>query len=802
MGLVGADILSVGQSPSFEPSGGIADTGEGANPRNPVERDPLVVTIDGQIVRWLGADISIVHRVNDFPQATLGVAIARGFGVDNGADGHPAIAPLHEIINDGQVIEIGTGRDDLALDVNLFRGHVARRSHRNDGPDSASITLEHIGTDLHYLPRFTVVGQVRPNGDGYNAVISDPAAPIPLMVAKTLPAIFNLNNRPNCWSHQVDYPDVELGPGGVTGTMPVRAFFDGQRAPDGEAVYWSWARVFAYLFYVARRNGAGAGQEGFPGHWGDSERFFDWNLLDIIKDRELLQIEPESVGNPASLQDPWTRVLLERPVNHVIDGLSWWDALKATCLRAGINFAWEPRQDSANGYWHWGLRFFLADADPVARDGNRRVQIRFPSDALNTQQPLANIRRFADASSLQIAADYSKVRNSGQVVGGPNHYEVTVELVPGWPANGDWDVDPGSQSAVDAAIANIGSAGWSNKYDGSQPGNVGADRLVGRYWVLNTQGQFSAAQYGRLFGPFTAARYGLFDLADVGAGEGQGRRGKGFPRPRPFGPQVTTLQGTKRNEPEVEVSFNGGSSWVRANLSITVLRVDAAIAIREAKLGDFVDPSGNTSETFATAYIRGLLRVRITATLQGDVAIGVDRFVSTAGSLSQRARHRLYLKRDAVVLRREDRDGFGGGNSKYQGSGFPSAERDDFTQVDHFMVSEINGNDRVPHVGSIELPEIVFYEDRNGNPDFATGYRPGDLVDAIVAEPTATGGEWVLPLDTRPGERGAVIAALEWRYSEGTPERGGMAYNTRIQLEAQSSLAQFRQGLTFQGGSR
>jgi len=203
---------------------------------------------------------------------------------------------------------------------------------------------------------------------------------------------------------------------------------------------------------------------------------------------------------------------------------------------------------------------------------------------------------------------------------------MTVELKPGWKPDDWWDIDPDDPDAVDAAIAWLDSDEWAERYVlSSGDGTSYQYRRVGRYWALNEDGAFKAADYQRSHGPWSAASaWEVFDFrSTAGVAELTFRGDAGWSvRRRRFLPTRATDAQSIGEVPdayqfkhEAQFSFDGGTTWTNYIVNVTSEPDRCAITIPTADLRAFTDDDG---ESFASAYLRGLLRVRITANIESD----------------------------------------------------------------------------------------------------------------------------------------------------------------------------------------
>jgi len=263
----------------------------------------------------------------------------------------------------------------------------------------------------------------------------------------------------------------------------------------------------------------------------------------------------------------------------------------------------------------------------------RGVYIHCASDrAWERQGGVAAPIPFGAASACEgsLLIDESQIRPRVMLVGGPHEIEVTAELKPGWTPDLGWDVP--SEDAVDGAVAELTSDAWARMY---VPDLAAADahaHLAGRLWVWNEDGAFAADQYRREWGPWsTDAAWDPVAFGTELGYVGLSKRGDNgwAPRRRPFKPTRASVGGQITRDVVVQLSFDGGAIWrYCATLQKTVLSKRAGIIFGLADLRTVVDSwqgDPGTGYSFAEAYIRGVLRVRVHACVEADDPLYVVR---------------------------------------------------------------------------------------------------------------------------------------------------------------------------------
>jgi hypothetical protein len=228
------------------------------------------------------------------------------------------------------------------------------------------------------------------------------------------------------------------------------------------------------------------------------------------------------------------------------------------------------------------------------------------------------------------------------------------------------------------------------------------------------------------------------------------------------------------------MSSGAGTGWTEVRGEISVMRRDARIylagPLHEQLVGSIL---------FPVAYIQGLLRVRITATIEGDAVCDSGNVLSGV-SLSNRILGQVSVRRgDALVRTREDLpatetvDGklFPGGNSRFRGGSQMAAKRNDARAERQTLTARVRRTNRVRHRGFVERPEIVV---PGGTDEAAVMIRPGDTVEGLVSEDNDA--LYSTPLEANADGDYAIVGAIEWAWKQGG---GGQApaYATRYEIE-------------------
>lgn len=775
--------------PQYEgpPLGPRPGEGGGAQPgADPFILDPLIVEVGNEAgdlmqVGWAGHAWVVRQPLDELPTASIEVRLDRGWGVNAGTAANPVFVPLHTRVNDAQRIRIRTARPSPSDDIVLIDGFVEAIRYSTQGGRSATLNVVAAGDVLR--TEWLVHGQWWINKAGQTGADT---APVPIEV-DALDCVFNPdgagNRRALLHRMNVAFPDDFEGT-----PMVMVPLFTHTRDPNRKL--WTWAGIFVHLLARGRFYGTynlnrlgRAGADGFREIVGEDHM----TLWQRIKRYGYDQWDPDLAPDAG---DPWARALCAVPMSHSIEGLSWLDALKWTCARSGVHFAWDCAKD-ASGQTYWGPRFVVPGAA-------RSCTVFLPStDYAVHGKTWAQVVEDANVTSVNLEQSFREVVNCVALRGAANRHEVTIELVPGWAPNSDWDVDPGNAAAVQAAVDAALTDGWASKYNTNGGAfESGGNTLIGRLWGVNTWGAWTA--FGRGFGPFQSGRYTLFDFKDVRLNnvvEGHEREGENTVRPRTWRQCLSGLLPNYPYSPRVEVSWDSGSTWFYLAGDVYLSQSDLRIYLETEDLRNVICPAGSQArKSLVEAYIRGTLRIRITAGFEHDAAIGLDDVRAVEPSGSRRLRKLLVQRKGDWQLALRDDDPIGGGrggNSQWNRSLYPNAavrpaqQRNDSERMVTDAVRLLAQTDRVRWRGPIMLAGIVLPGPRStdcstmpyGDGGEIQGYRAGDVVEQIAAEDTSDPCH-DLPLAVGGEGSGAVIAEVSLRYQLDPP-----AFSTTLQLE-------------------
>ncbi len=372
------------------------------------------------------------------------------------------------------------------------------------------------------------------------------------------------------------------------------------------------------------------------------------------------------------------------------------------------------------------------------------------------------------ATEGRIMLDDSSVRGSVVVLGETAQHEMTVELKPGWTPDAWWDINHDDDDEVEAAIERLDTDEWANRYVTSTPSSTNMQyRHVGRLWVLNEDGAFRAAACQRTYGPWSSSEawepYDFRNVAGVNELTFRGDAGWSVRRRRFLPTRATNADAPDSVDAAdefgimVEISFDGGSSWMRYVVNVTNEPTRCAITFPEADLRAFEDGDG---ESFATAYLRGNLRVRVTANVESDDRMygfepppedGAPVVFAELLDRQERLARRLRGSADSAL--------WAAYNFHYPGS------RDDQQEADAIarrVLAELRDR-RSP--GQVTIPFLLRDDDTAPWPNYRIGdeilgVRTGDADTSFLV-----GGSWNDQVGRAPR-----ITAINYRYSRSPAE--------------------------------
>lgn len=741
-----------------------------------------------------------------------------------------------ELLGGGRRMQVRTVRQQPQDDWCLFEGWIDNIQLGWSGASAArgqARTLELQGTSTIAAAAREVsqalFGQWRRSRRAVETIIYDavPQSWQHECVHVGLPAVFNPRGRPNC-----DPRPLTLDDG-----RKVYVFSDERDPDDPRATWWTLSRVLRYLQWAGTQSGppvpsdpndpytqtyvASIGHANVRpwtsvGLWHSKLQGGEYNTSESSIDvgpnlDDFVAAHLQGVVYAGDASEPF--LTLQRPLQTLaVHGMSVMEAIALACDRGAalchvehtINTSgrvltylrFTSRNDRAaeesehvdgqSAPFPEGITvpFDGSPGDPSYRmvpratyQSGRGVYLWVPSDRVDdTAWSTAQIWARAIHVEGSIGMAVGGLRDRVLVIGDVSEYESTLPLRPGWTVNSDWDVNQGSQPAIDAAVAAVFSDTFRSKYGGGFWSQYLYGE-VGRLWVLNEDGEFSDAAntYVRGTGPFsTAADWRPFKfLTTGGVRDLVGRTDDGWSaRGRRFQPVLAWTRNTHLPLGAVVLlSFDGGSNWmtpIETGVAASFDRERCAVRITTPDLTQVVNPR-DRSQNFATQYIRGQLRVRVAALVEGDDPLQAWALAQSGGPgngwtavLDRRAAYgrRLRLQPGtsqpaATNLLLSDAK-FSGGLEGFSQDGQSMALRE---------AEQARRELTVPRwAGSVVIPWL--WRDRFGP---VTGYRPGDEVLGIKTQDAVTFLDFTQGDASRPAPR---IVSVTHRFANGqTPEQ-------------------------------
>lgn len=474
-----------------------------------------------------------------------------------------------------------------------------------------------------------------------------------------LPCIFNPGGQPNC-----DPDPIELG---SEGGPRVYIFTD---TTNPRAVHWTVARILRYLQWAGYQPALPTGSNGL-----DERRVARLELMNTMQwtSCDLRHGNLDKLVNPyltpgaydSNLTTPARdRVMRMALTDVAVHAMSVLEAFVYVTDRAGMLCRVETAVAPDAGAdvltsLFWSIRGDRSDVNPRAAEDrghllvggsggdlgglvpegenpspgssnpvtSRGVYLWVPSDNSDDgSQTPAEIFAAANTTEGSLLADESQTRPGVLLIGAATQFECMAQLKPGWPPRAEWDVDPDDEDAVANALQALATAEYRERFVRSSMAreHFGSTRNVGRYWAWNEDAAFTAENYQRAAGPWSAEedweppRF----FTDVAYKELTRRGDDGWTiRPRRFLPTRAEARATSQLPPValglvVQLSFDGGATWHFCSAPVTVEAERCALFFDSDDLREIYDEI--TGYDFAQAYIKGVLRVRVIANIEAD----------------------------------------------------------------------------------------------------------------------------------------------------------------------------------------
>ncbi|MCX5672311.1 MAG: hypothetical protein NTU94_13420 [Planctomycetota bacterium] len=306
-------------------------------------------------------------------------------------------------------------------------------------------------------------------------------------------------------------------------------------------------------------------------------------------------------------------------------------------------------------------------AEPGETGLSRRLEIwrpdRAPTGWLVHQPPGGRYDPAAtNLAALAVRMHFEAAPRRYAARGDPKLYESTFDLVRGWDDSLATYVPEDFSPSANPDFADV--------------------RDVFRRWALNEAGDYSAAPYNRGPAPVFSS---LFEGALY------------VRRRRRFLPCLSRDVLGRSRGVYTEVSLDGGTTWEQMNLATRVLTDECGLYLTEDPL-----PS-----RYLAAAMRGLVRIRVTATVESDACLSAERAEAGPADRPGRTRH---LSVPAGYRFRQVAS-----TSRFYGQG-GADETDDTAKLQDLVDAAYEADRRVPAPACIEVPYL------------AMGHRPGERI--------------------------------------------------------------------------
>jgi len=337
--------------------------------------------------------------------------------------------------------------------------------------------------------------------------------------------------------------------------------------------------------------------------------------------------------------------------NVRVEGRSLLEALEVLGSRRGVRATVALAQDGSGGL----TRSLVL----VGRGRGRRAPLlhQMPGETYDRR------RTFLERLDVEVAWCDSAARI--EVMGDVALYESTFELHPGW--------DPSKEDEDETAYRRSAGASFEAVAD------------VFRKWVLNEAGDYCGSPW-QLPGPY--------DFSEVFGTTAY------LPRRRRLLPSISTDALGQSRGVQVELSYDGGTTWRRYGGAVRVLREECGVYLAGDRL---------SAELYRAAKA-GLLRCRVTAAVESD-----ERLRATAEREGWASEGRG--RRRWVDVSRDYRRRVVCASSVW--SGGPSTARDDTAALESLASALFESQRYAPVRGTAVLPT------------FSLSYRVGDAVEGV-----------------------------------------------------------------------
>lgn len=497
---------------------------------------------------------------------------------------------------------------------------------------------------------------------------------------------------------------------------------------DDSAEYWTWAQVWRYLvvwYLMQYEDGTGIVMDG--------------NVLDETDDLQD-QDTSDQPTPPVAAADALQYAMLGRPSGFSVEGMNVVEAMVAAAAEMGIHFR-VATEIAATG----GTADLPAPQDKlyVWPRGSGQV-IELHRTNLPGYTAARTVLEKNDVRDMEIGIDARDVVPKPFVVGDVRRYEITQELIPGWEPDAKLDDVANLESAVAYAEAHLDLTGdelladeWFSRYHRAG-GEHHKYRDVGRRWVMNASGRYTAADYARTGGPYQAAMYDPpWDPADCEitdtriAADGSVEtvavsRGGWTRRPRPFLPCFSASPDKRSLGIVVDLTFDDGSTWHRnvPGLSVRALADEDGIVIETDDLTKLFPPDheddGTIDGSFWHAILANTAGVRVTCVIEGNYRIEAVLDPKNWSPPVATDVTRLFDLSGTMKSNRRD-----GGNSIFKSGGEAETTHQTLDCRDDLADLQLRAQEILSQCATRQVPGLIYV------PWISTDYHPGQSVRSI-----------------------------------------------------------------------
>ena len=512
-----------------------------------------------------------------------------------------------------------------------------------------------------------------------------------------LPAIFNLNGKPNRMKRPISYDAASSW-----GAYPIHVFtYD----DDPNAEYWTFLQALRYLVMVY-----------LPYTDLDSSVGPD-NLFDV--DRSGPALSPwwskaeSDIASPATVLKGWEEHMIRNCHSLAVDGKNLLEALQIISAQSGMRFhethmnSTQPDEELRVLSWinFWTPGDNASECFSLERDG-----LQF--DSSGNVRPVDDMLDASNTANASLQVDYGNTHSQLIVVGGREWLTVVSELVPGWLPNSRWDDVPSANWDSFNEDAATEDAPFASNKDGIfySRFNVRGDQFadvdymaVGRLWCIDPAGELDPDDYNRTFGPYND--YQPWEIPGV----------LDTVRRRRVMRKVPTADGEQDLGIVLEISIDSGVHWYPLETKCRLIPERTAICFLAPDLlaiGQtlFEDEELNTAEikNLYDAYLQRVLRIRATFQIDTDARL-IETVSTSASPLSAHEPTKMIIRAKDFQLKSTDTEVAASLAARLQ-------ERDDSETAERFAEAILADAAGSKWKGNVHIPWVEVSAYKLGTP--------------------------------------------------------------------------------------